>query len=583
MTKAAEDPRGATAPGDPADRSTIACGLAGALALYAAHPPLGLGWLAWLAPAAWLLLVARRRLPGRRPYRILWLVGAVHWGLTIQWLRLPHPANYGAWMFVTCYLACYLPAFVALARLMVHRFGWPLWIAGPVAWTGLESLRARLLTGFLMASLAHTQANCPRVIQIAEFAGEYAVTFLIVLVAAAIAQAIEPLLFSSEPGRLRPRRELLANAFKSLVPAVLALAATLGWGAVKLTSYDAQLEGSDSPTCRVALIQPDMPAIWKGSAERDADVMRQQIELSKDAAEAARSEGRPLDLVVWPETMFRTPLFVDDAANPPPDGAVHPSNYTAALSDLKALAHVTGAAVLVGLDRIVASRNADATTAGSRTSRLALRGHNSAACVDRDGNLLGTYDKMHLLPFGEYVPLVDWIPLLRRVTPVTGQASPGREVAAFLVEGVRCTPNICYETALPHLIRRQCAELAAAGKAPDVLANLTNDAWYWGSSELDMHLASGVFRAVEMRTPLVIAANRGLSAHVDAVGRIVQVTERNKPAFLVCDVAILPREGRKATLYAARGDWLPLGCLICCMLLVAAERVRRRSALRSPA
>jgi apolipoprotein N-acyltransferase len=103
-----------------------------------------------------------------------------------------------------------------------------------------------------------------------------------------------------------------------------------------------------------------------------------------------------------------------------------------------------------------------------------------------------------------------------------------------------------------------------------VLVNLTNDAWYWGSSELDMHLASGVFRAVEMRTPLVIAANRGLSAHVDHLGRIVAATDRDVPATLVATVSLPPRgDSEFPSLFAAYGDWFALACLVCCMVLAA--------------
>jgi apolipoprotein N-acyltransferase len=121
---------------------------------------------------------------------------------------------------------------------------------------------------------------------------------------------------------------------------------------------------------------------------------------------------------------------------------------------------------------------------------------------------------------------------------------------------------------LPHLIRRQFVHaIRETGAIPDVMVNLTNDAWYWGSSELDMHLASGVFRAVEMRTPLVVAANRGLSAHVDHTGRIVQVTERDQPATLLANVRIPTRHGGYPSLFARYGDWLALLSLICCIVL----------------
>ena len=166
-------------------------------------------------------------------------------------------------------------------------------------------------------------------------------------------------------------------------------------------------------------------------------------------------------------------------------------------------------------------------------------------------------------------------PSCKNYSPITGGAQPGAGPAAIEIDGVVYSPNICYETVLPQLIRRQVAELSREGKTPGVLVNLTNDAWYWGSSELDMHLASGVFRAVEMRTPLVVAANRGLSAHVDHLGRIVAATDRDVPASLVATVTLPPRSGEFPSLFAAYGDWFALACLVCCMVLAAVGWRRR--------
>ena len=118
---------------------------------------------------------------------------------------------------------------------------------------------------------------------------------------------------------------------------------------------------------------------------------------------------------------------------------------------------------------------------------------------------------------------------------------------------------------MPHLIRRHVNELAAADQFPDVLVNLTNDSWFWGSSELEMHLACGIFRAVEMRLPLLIAANGGLSAHVDPYGKVLQVTPRQQATTLMVD---LPKVAeREFTYYARYGDWFAGICVLCCVVL----------------
>jgi len=128
----------------------------------------------------------------------------------------------------------------------------------------------------------------------------------------------------------------------------------------------------------------------------------------------------------------------------------------------------------------------------------------------------------------------------------------GAGPAAFSVGGIRVAPNICYETVVPHLIRRQSNTLRANGSEPDLLVNLTNDGWFWGSSELDMHLGLRVFRAVECRKPLLIAANTGFSAWIDANGQIVWQGPRRATATTLAE----PQVDHRTSWYLDHGDWL---------------------------
>ena len=221
--------------------------------------------------------------------------------------------------------------------------------------------------------------------------------------------------------------------------------------------------------------------------------------------------NRPIDLVVWPETMFRIPLIKFDFELP--SGAELPASYQEATAagpeNLAELVDQLGVPALVGIDRVIYHSDP------SKETLPQYDAYNTAVLVDRDGQLLGTYDKFHLVMFGEYVPFSKWLPFLKRLSSLTGAVEAGDGPVALAVGGVFYSPSICYETVIPHVIRHQVAQLDAIGQRPDVLVNLTNDAWYWGSSELDMHLACDVFRAVETRTPLVIAANGGISAWID--------------------------------------------------------------------
>lgn len=519
----------------PAILSSLLCWLA--------FPPVGWGLLVWVAPMGWLACVGREQLVGLRPYRSLWLAGTLFWLLAIHWLRLPHPANYVAWTLLASYLGCYLPVFVALARVGVHRLRLPLWLVAPVVWTGLDWVRGHLMTGFLMGSLAHTQVDYPLVIQIADVVGEYGVTFLIMLVAACLTSATS----TRVSGMLR---------LGFVVPGAVALGLALTYGQSQRVRLDLQQKGP--PAVRVALIQGNTLADWKSDVDRQRAIMEEYFSLSLDAVKQSQQlDGRAVDVIVWPETSFRQPLWTIAEGYQLPAEQFHESHFQAAKSELQEFVRQTGAAILTGIDR--------AHVAPNDMGQPEVLGHNSSVAMNKEGKLVGIYDKMHLVLMGEYVPFTDWLPLLKRLTPITGLAKPGEQPQAMELDDFIFSPNICYETVVPHLIRAHVIELAAANQPPDVLVNLTNDSWFWGSSELEMHLACGIFRAVEMRLPLLIAANGGLSAHVDPFGRVLQVTPRQQSALLLVD---LPKiEPGPLSYYAQLGDWFAGGCVICCVVL----------------
>ena len=156
--------------------------------LFAALPPLGWWPLAWLAPVPWVILIRRRELPGRRSYLSLWLAGAVFWLSVMYWLTLPYPLMFIGWIALSSYLACYLPLFVALSRVAVHRLGISVVIAAPAVWCGLELMQAHFLTGFSVAGLGQSQYRWTSLIQIADLTGVYGVSFLVMLGAACLAR-----------------------------------------------------------------------------------------------------------------------------------------------------------------------------------------------------------------------------------------------------------------------------------------------------------------------------------------------------------------------------------------------------------
>ncbi len=517
--------------------TTFTQALVGAVLLWAALPPLDWGPLAFLGPAWWVLLIRRETLPGRRPYWALYGVGFLFWMATLHWLRLPHPATSLGWLALSAYFACYLPAFVVLGRIAVHRARVPVILAAPILWTGLELLRAHLFTGMTMASLGHTQYRWIELIQISDLAGAYGVGFLVMLVAACLGRMM--------PIDGRPR------AFWPLLPVGAALAAALVYGHVRTSDQLSE------PVLRVALIQGSIDTVLDPEPGIYERVWREYVELSM----LAKRKFGNLDLLVWPETTFPDTLvtYTTDARIP--------EGFEGTDAEFREYLAETAAHTPNAMGSMARALDTSLLL-GVPTHHFGPEGvqrFNSAVFVDRSGGLLGRYDKTHLVLFGEYVPFANLLPWIQPLTPLPVSLNSGQGPVAFELNGVRLAANICYESVLPHVIRRQVNRLAAEKAEPDVLVNVTNDGWFWGSSELDMHLVCGVFRAVECRKPLLIAANTGFSAWIDGDGRIQCRGPRRASDALLAEVRLDPRHSP----YLIYGDWLAGVCLLGCMAAAA--------------
>ena len=525
--------------------STLFLGLAGAAMLWAAMPPLDWWPMAWIAPMPWVWIIRVRRLQGRRPYASLAAAWFCFWMAALHWLRLPHPATSIGWVAISLYFSVYLPLFVWLSRAAVHRLRVPVALAAPIVWTGLELVRAHLFTGLTIGNIGYTQYRWTALIQLGDLAGIYGVGFLVMFAAASLTRIIPC------DGRRR--------SYWPILPAVVAMAAALLYGHLRMTA------ARPTPGPTIALIQGSVDIEMRHDPERKDRVMQEYVNLSHQAVEHEQA----VDLIVWPETMFLNPLVTfDEDVRHPPDATGTDDDFRRWLGrvaddtsqSLKHLARSLDAHLLLGID-------------GYHFQGDRQRCFNSAAFISRDGRLVDRYDKMHLVMFGEYVPFADKLPWLQRLTPLPLSVTPGDRPAVFGLNGVRLAPSICFETVLPHVIRRQVNALAAEGREPDVLVNLTNDGWFWGSSELDMHLICGVFRAVECRKPLLIAANTGFSAWIDADGRLRRVGPRRAEQVVIARPDI---DRRRGSWYLRHGDWFAGACLAGCVIFGLAEIVSRR-------
>jgi apolipoprotein N-acyltransferase len=491
----------------------------GSLTMFLVQPPGDLWFLAWLAPLPWLAIVRDEHgLAGRRPWLMLWSAGVVYWLAAIHWLRLPHPATSIGWVALSAYLGIYLPLFIWLVRRLVHGWRWPLVAAAPLAWMACEQLRGWILGGFTFAGLGHTQWRWTMLIQCADAVGAVGVSGVVMAGAAGLAS--------------------LRRSPAQAIAAALLIAAMLGYGSWRLATVP-QAEGRPLD---VLLVQGSIDTELKHDPDAAGDVARHYDDLTM--AGLAAESTKP-DLVVWPETMWRWGLVEIDPAEQldeavvermiglaPPDAdaaqrAERQAKARAALARerldaLAVYARRYGTHWLVGLDKQVITPRVPG----------GVEYFNCGLFLDAAGGPLACYDKMYPVMFGEYVPLADRFPWLYRLTPLPAGLTAGRAPVAVTIAGREVAPTICYETALPMAVRSIVRDLAAAGRRPDVIVNLTNDGWFWGSSELDMHLTAAIFRAVEVRTPIVIAANTGFSASIDGSGRLLERGPRRATATL---------------------------------------------------
>jgi apolipoprotein N-acyltransferase len=290
-------------------------------------------------------------------------------------------------------------------------------------------------------------------------------------------------------------------------------------------------------------------------------------------AQAVRKLPRP-DLVVWPETSYPYWGF----------GLIHPKISSDELTRQAKEINPTSDAKFWRDHVDLLSRHLHEWTdqigvpmlVGAIVHDFHPEGHskyNSAVLFQPQLQAIQIYHKLHLVPFGEFVPLIDYLPWLTALTPYHGTHIPsltfGRDPTILTLGPYRLATAICFEDTVPHVVRRFFHE-AMKGDQPDLLVNLSNDGWFHGSSEHDMHLAASIFRAIENRVPLARAANTGISAVVDGNGRILEALPKLHEGFVVRTVPLDDR----VSAYSAWGDWLGLSCLAVAIGLVPLSWIR---------
>lgn len=434
-----------------------------------------------------------------------------------------------AWLtpFAVLGLPAYLALFTALGFALA-RLIWPRdasrVLALAASLTISEWLRGHLLTGFPWNAFGYALSEPLALAQTASLIGLWGMTFLAVAIFASPAVLID--------GSSRGRKPWRAPA-----AAVLVLAAMLAFGAVRLSQH---------PTAMVAgtklrIMQPDLQQDAKFNYSAKAAVMQKYLTLS-DRASGPQSTGvRDVNILIWPESAF--PFFLTREAD-----------AMAEIADL----------LPKGTVLITGSVRAPDLPAGVRITRA----YNSIYVIDHDGSVLSVYDKLHLVPFGEYLPFQSWMEKLgfQQLTKVVGGFIPGTIRRPLDVpHAPPALPLICYEAIFP-------GSIVDRDERPGWIINVTNDGWFGLSTGPYQHLQQARLRSIEEGLPLVRAANTGISAVIDPVGRIVAQLGLGLEGVLDAGLpaAIAP------TIYARIGNIPAAAIVIVALAIVLRRRFLRR-------
>jgi apolipoprotein N-acyltransferase len=543
-------------------RSGYLLAIVAGLLLAAAFPKFGIAGFAWVAPA--LMLAAAHAKNGTDAFRTGYVAGFSFWLASLYWLLLIPVAGFPilGWVTLSAFIALYFGIWTWLLAGKIGTGNWTqrnLWsLAGAATWVALEIFRSHFLGGFPWNLIGTSQYRLTPLIQTTSVTGVYGISFLVVWASLSLFSAIR-MIFAKPDSRFAWQPEVFLPLF--------VVAGLFAFGEVKLIG-----QNPPASTLHVTLIQPSVPQnlIWDTSA--NSNRFQQLLALTDNAL------SNKTDLLIWPEAAL--PEF-DDASY-------------AAIMNLVRTHHVW---MIFNADDDVWRANAK--------SQNDYDSFNSAFLFDPDGKLAGVYHKRKLVIFGEYIPLVRWLPFVKWFTPIEGGYEAGDKPAAFKINLrgwwlssrtprepqieldngssaasprhiVNAAPLICFEDMFPQTAR------GSVQADTDFLVNLTNDGWFGEGAEQWQQAAAAIFRAVENGVLLVRCCNNGVTCWIDSHGRLRQVfRDETGGIYGVGAMTIelpLPDQKPAPTFYNRHGDWFGWGCVIVAAV-IASQRIfiRRKS------
>ncbi len=478
--------------------------LASGVLLAVAFPLFDWSFVAWFALVPLFMVMSRRPFLGGYAAGLGFFAAALYWLniVMVTYGRLPLALSILAYLLLVSYLACYFALPVWLAERFRRRIGLPIVLSLPVLWVAFEFLRGIVLTGFPWTLIGYSQHANLTLIQSADLLGVYGIGVLIIFANCLLSDLLRAVWLV----------DVTLVSRRAVISFVLLFVANWGYG---VWCFDQDIDRVDLPVT-VGLVQGNIDQSMKWNPENQLSTIQNYLSLS----EKAIKEGS--QLIVWPESA--TPFYLQD-----------PSPLSQSV-------------------RQMVVQNNQYLLTGSPAYEYEtddIRYLNSAFLLSPGGKFIGRSDKVHLVPFGEYVPLNTFLPFVNKLVVGIGDFSAG-SIEPIRTPYGRLGVLVCYEGIFPELAR----QYVKAGSG--LLVNVTNDAWFGRSSAPYQHLAMARFRAVENRRWLVRAANTGVSAIIAPSGKINSASSIFESDVVVGDVTFRS----KMSIYTLAGDVLPVGFLL---------------------
>jgi apolipoprotein N-acyltransferase len=534
----------------------------GLLCYYLALPPAELAPLVLITPVCWAAAVQR---PDPVRYRRIFFAAMLFWIASIWWIACPHPLIIAGLILLAAALSCILLLFFISARTAVHCFRVPLIIAVPVCWIGCEYIRCHLFGGFSFCAPEHAFYRFPCfLVPWAAVGGSMLVGGIIMLTGSCFVR-----FFSA-----KRRSEKLAAAVLILF--------------FPLVSYDWYQDSfrKDSlhrTDAEIAALQGSSQIYLTDSPEQAEKNFLQFVELTYQLVNDRKKNGQPMPaLIVIPETVCPIPVLSFAEGVQPGDAGLTEEQARQWETELRRFVDSIGLPVIFGvstyiIDQEFAADLKNALRNGETGEDIMPQRRNSALLITPGGGHTPSpvyrYDKNELVMFGEYMPFADLLPKNFFIRTLCQESGHGTEPLAVPIRSGQDAPlhasiNICFESSVSHFIRRQILTLRKRGDDPRVLINLSNDGWFRFLPQIEQHLATHVFRAVENRMWYVTSTNSGLSAIISPYGKIIKIGKRGA-AEAVCGVvgADLTKPA-EVTVYQRIGDGYALLCAVLVLVSV---------------